>query len=249
MALILRPFVLVAKAVRAFFVSDLHLRHGSRGLVLVLDEPAATAATKSKSRGRTQSDPQAQQEQRDLRRMQESLARLLDEVPANRNTLRHLAFFEHALGKKGLRALNKVPYDVLKRALDQFEGLVVNWSDEGLAALRSKMAVALIEREPDPSIRIQPPTASDQSSSVMDTAPLAHPTTLEGQDAADAEAALLAAYGAVVMTGLSPGGPAYPPAVELHVELNSPSGKALAKALRRGDDVQAADMQASAQHN
>jgi hypothetical protein len=96
----------------------------------------------------------------ELARMRASLAGLLDEMPDNRSTLRHLAFIEHALGKKGLRALHKVPYDVLKRALDQFEGLVVNWSDEGLAALRSKMAVTLIEREPEgaapPPARAEP---------------------------------------------------------------------------------------------
>ena len=159
-------------------------------------------------------------------------------MPDNRSTLRHLAFIEHALGKKGLRALHKVPYDVLKRALDQFEGLVVNWSDEGLAALRSKMAVTLIEREPEgaapPPARAEPEEAP---TSTLDCGQLAHPVEMEVDNAADAEAALMAAYDAVVMPDLDFGGPGDDPPLELQGELNSPSGKALAKAARRGDDL------------
>jgi hypothetical protein len=241
MTSILRPFTLVSKAVRAFFVSDLHVRRGDHGLEVVLDDPLAKAEPKPpKARSRAKPDPDADKRRRELRQMQQSLARLLDELPENRKTLRHLAFMEQALAKKGLRAVHKVPFDVLKRALAQFEGLVVNWSDEGLAALRSKMAVAVMEREPDPSTRVPGPPA--ETSSVMDTAPLAHPVALEGEEAAAAEAALLAAYGDMVMPGM-PGDAAEPTRVELQGELNSPSGKALAKALRRDDDRQSTELQ------
>lgn len=241
MASILRPFTLVSKAVRAFFVSDLHVRRGDHGLEVVLDDPVAKAEpVQARAKARAKPDPNAEKDRRELRRMQQSLTRLLDELPENRKTLRHLAFMEQALAKKGLRALHKVPFDVLKRALAQFEGLVVNWSDEGLAALRSKMAVAVIEREPDPSTRVPGPPA--ETSSVMDTAPLVHPVALEGEEAAAAEAALLAAYGDVVMPG-GPEGGAEPAKVEMQGELNSPSAKALAKAMRRDDDGQSAELQ------
>ena len=247
MASILHPFVLVAKAVRAFFVSDVRVRRGQRGLEVVLAEPPVRAdparvRAKSRSGARAGRDPATEKNRGELRRMQQSLARLLDELPENRKTLRHLAFMEQALGKKGLRAMHKVPFDVLKRALEQFEGLVVNWSDEGLAALRSKMAVALIEREPDPSARVAGPPV--ESSPLIDSAPLDQAEVLEGEEAAAAEAALLAAYGDMVMPATSDDPiPAAPGKVELQGELNSPSGKALTKAMRRDDELQPAELQ------
>lgn len=233
MASILRPFTVIAKATRAFFKADVKVQRGDRGIEVVLAErPPKAAAPK---RGAKALDPAAQKERQELQRIQQSLSALLDELPDNRTALRQLAFIEHALDKKGMRALHKVPYDVLKRALDQFEGVVVNWSDAGLATLRSKMAVALIEREPESAVtRDATPTEGEHSA--LDSAPLAHPVALEGQDADEAEAALRAAYGGVVLTGLAL--PATDePAVELVGELNSPSAKAIAKAVRRGEDV------------
>lgn len=242
MASILRPLAPVTKALRAFFKADLRLRRGDRGLEVVLDEPSPKARP---VKGRAnKADPAAEQERRDLQCIQAALARLLDELPENRVALRHLAFIEHALGKKGLRALHKVPVDVLKRALDQFEGLVVNWSDEGLAALRSKMAVALIEREQVTETR-QAPT-SEILPSEIDAAPLAHPVPLEGDDAAEAEAALRAAYGSMVLPPLELTPVDEEPALELQGELSSPSAKALAKAARRGDDPRPAVARAGA---
>lgn len=241
MSSILKPFTLIGKATRAFFKADVRLRRGEHGLEVVLDEstlPPRGAAPGAKVR--KQPDPTAERDRKALSQVQASLARLLDELPENRAALRHLAFIEHALAKKGLRALHKVPYDVLKRALDQFEGVVVNWSDEGLATLRSKMAVALIEREPESAA----PAPVDAPVSVPDTAPLALPVDLEGEDAAEAEAALMAAYGAMALPGLDLAPAADDgdgPALEVQGELNSPSGKALAKAARRGETLPSAD--------
>ena len=233
MASILRPFTLIAKAVRAFFKADLRVKRGERGIEVVLAEPAPKAA--APKRGAKKADPAAQREQQELLQIQQSLAVLLDELPENRTALRQLAFIEHALQKKGLRALHKVPYDVLKRALEQFEGVVVNWSDEGLATLRSKMAVVLIEREPE-STGSPPASPAESPNSALDSVPLALPEPLEGDEAAEAEAALRAAYGGVVLSGLTLGQPEEP-VVELVGELNSPSAKALAKAARRGEGV------------
>lgn len=232
MSALLRPFTLVARAVRAFFKADLQLRRGERGIELVLDEPA-----QRKHRGQ---GPSAEEEraQRDLQAICHSLARLLDESPRNRAAMRHLAFIEHALHKKGLRALHKVPYDALKRAHDQLEGMVVNWSDAGLATLRSKMAVTLMEREPESTgAPVAVPAGDEPTPSVMETAPLAHPVALEGDDAAEAEAALRAAYGEVALTGLELVPDADEPAVSMHGELSSPSAKALAKAARRPSET------------
>ncbi|MBK7059077.1 MAG: hypothetical protein IPI03_13995 [Rubrivivax sp.] len=226
MASILRPFVLVTRAVRAFFKADLRVQRGDRGLVVVLDEvPRQSAAAK----GRKKPDPAAEREAGELQRIRESLTRLLDDLPDNRVAMRHLVFIEHALQKKGLRALAKVPLDVLQRALDQLEGLVINWSDVGLASLRSKMAVTLIEREPESRATVQ----AESPTSMLDAAPLAHPEPLEGDDAAAAEAALRAAYGEMVLPDLELSSDDDEPALEVQGELNSPSGKALARAARR----------------
>jgi hypothetical protein len=187
-------------------------------------------------------DPALARERRELQLMQASLTRLLDELPDNRRSLRHLAFMEHALGKKGVKALQKVPYDVLKRALEQFEAVVVNWSDEGLATLRSKMAVALIEREVEVLKAAPEGDRHDAPDSIADTVPLAEPVTLEGDDAAEAEAALRAAYGSALLPGLdlAPPGPGTEPDLELQGELHSPSAKAIAKSARRGADARLA---------
>lgn len=241
MASILRPFTVIAQAVKAFFRADVRVRRGDRGLELVLDEPEPNGVPAGR-RAKARPDAAAQRQQQELQRMQASLARLLDELPDNRTTLRHLAFIEHALQKKGVRALAKVPYDVLKRALDQIEGVVLNWSDDGLATLRSKMAVMLIERESEAqAVPAATVAASRPAPDDLDSAPLVHPVTLAGEDAAEAEAALMAAYGNVMLPDLDLGqhghAQAASSAVELQGELNSPSAKAIAKAVRRGDEV------------
>lgn len=226
----------IGKALRAFFKFDVKLRREDGALRLVLEDKAPDAEPAARKRRRL--DARAQREAREFERMRMSLSALLDEMPENRQVLRHLVFIERALDKKGLRALYKVPYDVLKHALTQLEGVVVNWSDEGLACLRSKMAVAVIDRERDDS-EAEPMARSEAAPSVVDTVLLAHPVTLEGDDAAEAEAALRAAYGAVALPGLD--GAAPPPAdprderpsqFEVQGELSSPSARALAKAVK-----------------
>ena len=237
MASISAPFTLLAKGVRAFFKADLKVQRGERGIELVLAESAAKAGAERKRSGKP-AGAAPLKEQQELQRIRQSLAALLDEMPDNRQALRQLAFIEHALGKKGVRALQKIPYDVLKRALEQFERVVINWSDEGLASLRSKMAVALIEREPEAGAEPRAPGDSELEAtpSVLDGAPQPHPEPLQGDEAAEAEAALRAAYGGVVLDGLSLA-PVDEPAVELVGELNSRSAQAIHKAVRRGEDA------------
>lgn len=196
------PFAIVARAVRAFFTADVKLQRGRRGLQVVLDAPLEAAKPRHEVRPALLV-PSAR-ELRELRRMQAALSSLLDQQASNRQALRHLNFVEHALERSGQRAFQKLPTDVMRRALGQLETLVTNWSDEGLAALRSKLAVALVEREPAvPEAEPKAAQAQAAPESVVDSnASLAHPETLVGDEAAEAEAALLAAYGSMALPGL-----------------------------------------------
>jgi hypothetical protein len=81
-----------------------------------------------------------------MRSMRDELRRVLDEREANRHVFRHLARFERKFAKSGLRAIDEIPVDHLRRALADFEGLVINWSSASLADLRSRMAVTLTDR-------------------------------------------------------------------------------------------------------
>jgi hypothetical protein len=79
-----------------------------------------------------------------------ALKSLLDAHSMTRRVMRHLAFFEGALAIHGLRAMSEVPVEVISVAVEQLEALVSNWSNPGLAGLRSKMAVAIVDRSRDP---------------------------------------------------------------------------------------------------
>ena len=129
--------------VDAVFRHHLALRRDAQGVRVVLHDRA-------KDGGEPRLGPAEQaaaNERKAVALMRSQLSAVLDERPDTRHTMRHLAFVEQALGKKGLRALDKLPLDLMRHALDQFEGLVTNWSPEGLAGLRAKMAVAVIRRE------------------------------------------------------------------------------------------------------
>ena len=54
----------------------------------------------------------------------------------------------------GQRALEAVPVDHLRRALNEFEAMVRNWSSPALADLRSRMAVTLADRTSASSVWI-----------------------------------------------------------------------------------------------
>jgi hypothetical protein len=161
------------QAAAAFFKHDVALRKGEHGVEIVLQERPAVPAKAAKKPSRAELS--SRKEREELALMREQLAALLDELPESRQTMRHLGFVEQALAKKGLKALHKLPVDVLQRALEQIEGLVTNWSPVGLASLRSKMAVAIIDRE-----HMDPETEADayRTAAVLDADPRA--TTLPG---------------------------------------------------------------------
>lgn len=204
-------------AVAAFFKHDLALKRADGGVHIVLRERAARPGKPTKPASRQAAA--AQREQDELTLMRSQLAALLAEMPETRETLRHLVFVEQALAKRGLRALHKLPLDVLQRALEQLEGMVTNWSPVGLASLRSKMAVAIIDRE-----HMDPEAEADayRTAAVLDTMPV--PPVVEVPDRSDDEA-LAAAYAAL--------GSVAPTGVEMHAELGSPSARAVSRDVAR----------------
>ena len=175
-------------ALQVIFARDLTLRRGEGGVEIVLAERQDPGKPRKSSR----SEAQQQKERAELALMHSQLTALLDDQPDTRSTLRHLVFVEQTLARKGWRVLHKMPLDVLQRALEQLEGLVVNWSPEGLANLRSKMAVAIIDRE-----HMDPDAEADayRTAMPMDAAP--HPEEADEAPAAD-DAALAAAYAAAL---------------------------------------------------
>jgi hypothetical protein len=86
------------------------------------------------------------------------LRALLDRQGSARRVLRALALLEQGLARHGWQVLEQMPLPALRRALEQLEGLVSNWAPAGLSALRSKLAVALIER--DEVVMALPPTTT-----------------------------------------------------------------------------------------
>ena len=207
-------------AAAAFFKHDLALRRDDAGLQIVL-EPKVEGAIRHKPKKGSREDLAKRKEKQELTLVLEQLEALLAELPETRQTLRPLVFVEQSLRKKGLRALHKVPIGVLQRALEQLEGLVTNWSPVGLANLRSKMAVAILDRE-----HMDPEAEADtyRTAAVIDT-PELEPTLPLVQLVSDDEA-LAAAYAAL-------GAMAPSDKIEFHGELGSSSTKALAAPLPR----------------
>jgi hypothetical protein len=196
--------------------------------VVLRDDPMSPAHKRTPSRA----ELAARKEQQELVLIQRQLAELLNDLPETRATLRHLVFVEQALERKGLKALHKLPLDVLQRALEQLEGLVVNWSPVGLAALRSKMAVAIIDRE----THVNPADAEAdayRTAAVMDTMPAEEFET--GLDVRTDDDALAAAYAA--LGDLAPAAP-----VQFQGELGSASGRVTAREPERAAAVPAGEI-------
>ena len=179
-------------AAAAFFKHDLAVRREGEVVKLVLEERPRPG----QPRRPTRAEMIERKEKEELTQIRAELAALLNELPETRQTMRHLVFVEKALAKKGLRALHKVPLDVLQRALEQLEGLVVNWTPVGLANLRSKMAVAVIDREH----MDEDEGDAYRTSAIVDASPArAHPEP--AAPVRSEEEALAAAYAALGSAG------------------------------------------------
>jgi hypothetical protein len=206
---LIRP---IGDALRVFFMAELSLRRREGQVRLVLQERKAAAGADRPPR----SDRSGVQDSEALRLMQRELAELLDTHPGTREMLRHLAHFESRLARRGLIVLQRLPVPLLRQALVQLEGLVHNWSPVGLATLRSKMAVAIMERENEE----QEASPGEAPAEVLEDELLLEP--LEWQPPAppepDPAAELAAAYAAALGTTPPPAGP-----VELQGELGSRS--------------------------
>ena len=217
-AKVLRPF---RRAAVAFFSHDLALRRSREGLVVVLQarSPAAKGLVGSREQARID------KENLELQLMLRELSDLLDQQPGSRQTLRHIEYLRQMLQKKGLRALHRVPLDVLQRALEQFESVVSNWTPVGLAGLRSKMAVAIIDRE---HVNTDVEAEAYRTSAVIDSLP-GIPSLPEVEVRSDDEA-LAAAYACLAATA-----PAA--VVELQSDLGARSAKATAPKVKRDGEA------------
>lgn len=224
----------IRRATAAFFKHDLALKRERDGLHIILEAKsdegaAATAKEASKKKAKpTKGEREKAAERKsaeELALIRKQLADLLNEFPETRQALRHLVLVEQAVGKKGVRVLHKLPLEVLQRAHEQLEGLVTNWSPVGLASLRSKMAVAILDRE-----HAGPEAEADVYRTAAIVDPLAHladprseqPDTAEVSD----DEALAAAYAA--LGTMAPSGD-----IEFQGELGSKSAKAVAPPMPR----------------
>jgi hypothetical protein len=208
-------------AAAAFFKHDVALRRAEGGMHIVLEQRPRKGQPKEPSRA----ELAARKDKQDLELMRTQLAALLDEVPETRQALRHLVFVEQAVAKKGLRSLHKLPLDVLQRGLEQLESLVTNWSPVGLASLRSKMAVAILDRE-----HMDPEAEADayRTAAVLDATPAPPPVLQAPQEERSDDEALAAAYAA-----LGDFMPSTSDEVETFVELGSPSARAVSRLASR----------------
>lgn len=203
------------QAAVAFFKHDVALRREEGGVQIVLEERGPGG---ERQRLPSRAELARQKEKAEVALMLEQLANLLDDMPETRQTMRHLVFVEQALAKKGLKALHKLPLDVMQHALSQLEGLVTNWSPVGLASLRSKMAVAIIDRD-----HLDHDAEADvyRTAAVLDgpsppPPPVVAPESGLGPSDDEALAAAYAALGALAPSG-----------VETQAELGSRSARAV----------------------
>jgi hypothetical protein len=197
------------KLIDVVFKHDVALRRVESGVRVVLEERGQRPGD---GKPLSKAAVAAAREAKELELMRTQLAELLDEVPDTRHTMRHLVFVEQALKRKGLRALHRLPLDVLQRALEQFDGLVTNWSPVGLANLRSKMAVAIIDRE-----HMDPDAEADayRTAAVEDS--MTEESIESEEPARSDDEALAAAYAAL--------GSLSPAAVEVQGDLGSASSR------------------------
>ncbi|HKX42553.1 MAG TPA: hypothetical protein VJO99_15450 [Burkholderiaceae bacterium] len=80
------------------------------------------------------------------RQMRRELYTLLERHPASRQMMRHLDVIERTLRRTGIEAVEALPVKVLARGLDELEAVVWDWSQPGLAEVRSRLAVTVKRR-------------------------------------------------------------------------------------------------------
>ncbi len=212
----------VRQLAAAFFQHDVTLRReqGQVHVVLAGRKPVE----KAKQPPREEIERRRRHEE--LMLVRTELAALLNELPETRQTMRHLVFVEQAIEKKGLKVLRKVPLDVMRRAHEQLENLVTNWSPAGLASLRSRMAVAIIDRE-----HMDPEAEADayRTAAVLDGSR----DTLEAMLAEDMNAPAVRSDDEALAEAYAALSDFVPSTVEMQGELGSTSARELLRPQRR----------------
>ena len=176
------------RAARMIFKDEIRLRRDEGGLRIALE--MAQGQPSSPTQVKRLAQEQRERDERQIMVLQ--LQAVLDETAANRYPPRQLLQVSQALHAEGLALLTNLPLAVLRTALDQLEDAVTNWSPTGLAALRSKMAVAVQER----SLRGEsemPEAMSGQEMRAQFEAALRD----ESAEEASEQAALLVVYGSI----------------------------------------------------
>ena len=92
-------------------------------------------------------------ERKHVRRMRADLFFMLEQHPSSRELVRALALVERTMQRSGFEGVDKLPQKVLARSLIELERLVRDWSPEGLAELRSRLAV-LVKNKPVEAERV-----------------------------------------------------------------------------------------------
>lgn len=200
---LLRP---LGTAARVFFRHELTLRREGGRMQLSLEERLPPGEVRPEA----PAEAAARKERELLALVRTELAAVLGELPGTRRTLRHLVAVEAALHSEGWQALQRLPVTVLRRALEQFEGQVTNWSPVGLATLRSRIAVAVSTRAPAQGSA----GSAEEDDDPYRTAPgalteaLPTPEVVALDALPEAEAALAAAYAAALGAAAPPVSPA-----------------------------------------
>ena len=129
------------------------------------------------SRAEASAGPDTRAEIADSRcdRMRADLKEVFSRVNGSRFVLRHLATLEHEMKKKGDAAFEDLPLGVLQRAALQLESLIEPPVPMGVAALRSRLGVALLARE-----RVVMPTESPIAATTLPMPPPAVPPRRPG---------------------------------------------------------------------
>ena len=86
-------------------------------------------------------------ERQRVRRMRRDLYALMQQHPGSRQLMRHLDLVERTLRHEGYGAVEALSIRVIAKALGQLEKLVWDWSEPGLAELRSRLAVMVKSRQ------------------------------------------------------------------------------------------------------
>ena len=114
-----------------------------------LQRPISVAqggVTLGQSKSSVQAEKAREAEAQRQRGMRRELYQLMERHSASRKLMRCLDAVERTLRRGGFGAVEVMPVRVIGRALEELERLVWDWSPQGLAELRSRMAILVKSR-------------------------------------------------------------------------------------------------------